>query len=129
MSQEGRGRIVPSLPRAGAKVGDLATVLHALGTLWVHGVAVDWKAFHAAEKRRRIPLPAYAFQRKKLWIGPKIGTNWLGETLGQVEDWFYRTSWKSAPLPARFGRRAVARLLVMRSSPTKCAGATRPCSA
>ena len=103
VSQEGRGRIVPSLPRAGAKVGDLATVLHALGTLWVHGVAVDWKAFHAAEKRRRIPLPAYAFQRKKLWIGPKIGTNWLGETLGQVEDWFYRTSWKSAPLPAGSG--------------------------
>ena len=62
------------------------------------GVAVDWAGFHAHEKLRRVPLPGYAFQRKKMWIGPKIGTNWLGEALGKVDDWFYRASWKSAPL-------------------------------
>ena len=100
---EARARIVPSLPRAGSKSGDLTIALHALGALWVHGVNVDWQAFHAAEKRRRVPLPAYAFQRKKCWIGPKIGTNWLGEALGKVDDWFYRASWKSAPLPAGTG--------------------------
>ena len=97
---DARARIMPSLPRAGSRSGDLATMLQALGRLWVQGVAVDWKAFHAAEKRRRIPLPTYAFQRKKCWIGPKIGTNWLGEALGKVDDWFYRPGWKSAPLPA-----------------------------
>ena len=75
-------------------------MLFALGSLWVNGIAVDWQAFHAHEKLRRIPLPTYPFQRKKLWIGPKIGTNWLDQGPGKVDDWFYRTNWKSAPLAA-----------------------------
>ena len=96
--KEARSRIFPSLPRLGEKEGDGAALLFALGNLWVHGAAVDWKAFHAHEKLRRIPLPTYPFQRKRFWMGPKIGSNWLADSLGRVDDWFYRSSWKSAPL-------------------------------
>jgi acyl transferase domain-containing protein/thioesterase domain-containing protein/acyl carrier protein len=98
--KDARPRAFLSLPRPGSATSDLTALLGALGHLWVNGVAVDWEGFHAHEKLRRIPLPTYSFQRKKLWLGPKIGTNWLADSLGKVDDWFYRANWKSAPLPA-----------------------------
>jgi acyl transferase domain-containing protein/thioesterase domain-containing protein len=98
--KEARQRIFPSLPRAGEKTGDLVSMLTALGNLWLNGVTVDWEAFHEHEKLHRVPLPTYPFQRKKFWMGPKIGTNWLADSLGKVDDWFYRTIWKSTPVPA-----------------------------
>ncbi|WP_306215208.1 thioester reductase domain-containing protein [Actinoplanes sp. RD1] len=38
----------------------------ALTTAWLHGVAVDWAAV-APGTGRRVPLPAYPFQRKRYW--------------------------------------------------------------
>jgi len=100
VEKEARQRIFPSLPRPREKYSDLSAMLFALGNLWIGGVAVDWKAFHAHERLRRIPLPTYSFQRKRFWMGPKIGSNWLADSLGQVNDWFYRSTWLSTPLPA-----------------------------
>ena len=100
VGQESPHKFLPSLPRVAARSGgDLGALLTALGTLWVDGAQVDWTGFHAGEKRRRVPLPTYSFQRKRFWMGPKIGTNWLEDSLEKVDDWFYRTTWKAAPLP------------------------------
>jgi acyl transferase domain-containing protein/thioesterase domain-containing protein/acyl carrier protein len=99
VGRETHSKIFPSLPRSSERNGDLSAMLSALGNLWVNGVPVDWKAFHAHERLRRIPLPTYPFQRKRFWMGPKIGSNWLADSLGKVDDWFYRSIWKSAPLP------------------------------
>jgi malonyl CoA-acyl carrier protein transacylase/thioesterase domain-containing protein/acyl carrier protein len=75
--EKSRPKAFPSLPRSGGKDDELSTLLSALGNLWINGVHVDWKAFHAHEKLRRIPLPTYCFQHKRYWMGPKIGPNWL----------------------------------------------------
>lgn len=48
---------------------DLAAARSALGSLWTHGVEVDFTATHRA-KRRRVPLPGYAFQHRSFWIEP-----------------------------------------------------------
>jgi acyl transferase domain-containing protein len=48
--------------------GDHATLLASLGSLWVHGVAVDWNAFDAGRPRQRVALPTYPFQRRRHWI-------------------------------------------------------------
>jgi acyl transferase domain-containing protein/thioesterase domain-containing protein/acyl carrier protein len=98
--KEAGQKFLPSLPRPTGKSGDLSAMLTALGNLWVNGASVDWKVFHANEHLRRIPLPTYPFQRKKFWMGPKIGSNWLDDSLEKVDDWFYRTTWKSTPLTA-----------------------------
>jgi acyl transferase domain-containing protein len=48
-------------------------VLHAMGAvgqLWLAGADIDWRAFHHHGERRRIPLPTYAFQRKRYWLPP-----------------------------------------------------------
>ena len=99
-AREARQKAFPSLPRAGEKKNDLSVLLFALGNLWANGFEIDWKAYHAHERLRRVPLPTYPFQRKTCWMGPKIGTNWLTDSHGQVNNWFYRPAWKPSPLPS-----------------------------
>ncbi|HEU5470991.1 MAG TPA: SDR family NAD(P)-dependent oxidoreductase, partial [Actinophytocola sp.] len=41
------------------------TLLTAVSTAWVHGVAVDWPA--VVPQGRRVDLPTYAFQRQRFW--------------------------------------------------------------
>ena len=47
-----------------------AGLLPALGQIWLAGNAVDWPAFYADEKRRRVTLPTYPFEKKRFWIEP-----------------------------------------------------------
>ncbi|HEX2642744.1 MAG TPA: amino acid adenylation domain-containing protein, partial [Thermoanaerobaculia bacterium] len=44
-------------------------LLQTLGRLWLSGVEIDWAGFHGAERRRRVPLPAYPFERQRYWVG------------------------------------------------------------
>ena len=50
--------------------GELAAILASLGKLWLAGVNPDWDGFYATEKRRRVPLPTYPFERKRYWVEP-----------------------------------------------------------
>lgn len=49
---------------------DVASILNALGRLWLAGVSVDWRGFHSRERRQRVALPTYPFERKRYWIDP-----------------------------------------------------------
>ena len=49
---------------------DTAFLLNTLGKLWLAGLRVDWKAFYADEKRHRVSLPTYPFERQRYWISP-----------------------------------------------------------
>ena len=52
-----------SLPSRKHPDQGLATSLQALGTLWQHGMGIDWKQYHQhqGQRRRRIGLPTYPF--------------------------------------------------------------------
>jgi phthiocerol/phenolphthiocerol synthesis type-I polyketide synthase E len=47
---------------------DVAFALTTLGKLWLACVRVDWAGFVAHERRYRVPLPTYPFERKRYWI-------------------------------------------------------------
>jgi acyl transferase domain-containing protein len=47
---------------------DQAHALSALAKLWLFGVAPDWAGFYAHERRRRVLLPTYPFERQRYWI-------------------------------------------------------------
>ena len=45
-----------------------AVLMDALGHLWTAGFKVDWVAFRGKERRRRLSLPTYPFERESYWI-------------------------------------------------------------
>jgi acyl transferase domain-containing protein len=49
---------------------DWEVLLGSLGTLYTHGVAVNWRGFDAPYPRRRLHLPTYPFRRTRHWIDP-----------------------------------------------------------
>ncbi|HBL26849.1 MAG TPA: non-ribosomal peptide synthetase, partial [Acidobacteria bacterium] len=54
--------------------GEPAALLTAVGRLWLHGAAVDFAAFQSRERRRRVPLPPYPFERHSYWRGGRLIT-------------------------------------------------------
>ncbi len=87
-----------------ASLGRSEEILEAVGGLWTRDVNIDWPAFHAGAKRKRIPLPTYPFERKRYWIesNPQqaIGT----QRPDGKQGWFYASSWKRvAQKPQRNG--------------------------
>ncbi|MDX2929874.1 beta-ketoacyl synthase N-terminal-like domain-containing protein, partial [Streptomyces sp. NRRL_B-16638] len=44
------------------------TLLTAVATAFVRGADVDWRAVHADAGGRSVPLPTYAFQRRRHWF-------------------------------------------------------------
>jgi myxalamid-type polyketide synthase MxaB len=59
---------VQSLPAAGDEQPAYATLLEAVGRLWMKGAAIDWRELHHDETRRRVPLPGYSFQRQRYFL-------------------------------------------------------------
>jgi malonyl CoA-acyl carrier protein transacylase/NAD(P)-dependent dehydrogenase (short-subunit alcohol dehydrogenase family)/acyl carrier protein len=92
------------------KVSDVYYLLNRIGRLWLEGVKIDWPGFYEEERRHRISLPTYPFDRQKFGveaditqIGPSVRTR-LGprQSLSKkshIEDWFYIFSWKRSGLP------------------------------
>jgi amino acid adenylation domain-containing protein len=62
--------VAATLPDARRGRTDLESALSALGQMWLAGVPVDWAQFSAEERRRRVPLPTYPFERKRYWVDP-----------------------------------------------------------
>jgi polyketide synthase PksN len=56
----------PGPPGPAAETGGLDP--HALARLWLLGGRPDWTAFHAGERRRRVPLPTYPFEHRRCWL-------------------------------------------------------------
>jgi acyl transferase domain-containing protein len=58
--------VLPSMPPV-QKPEETASVLGALGGLWMAGVKVDWEGFWRHEPRQRVALPGYPFERERHW--------------------------------------------------------------
>lgn len=63
--------ILTSLRHPQEQRSDVALLLQTLGQLWQCGVSVDWSTFYAHERRYRLPLPTYPFERQRYWIEPR----------------------------------------------------------
>ncbi len=72
----GVAKVAAMLPPAEAgEIPAPAALLSMLGNLWLAGVDVDWKRYHAGETRRRVPLPTYPFERQRYWIDAPSGAS------------------------------------------------------
>lgn len=74
----------------------------SLGKLWLNGVNIDWQGFYAHERRQRIPLPTYPFERQSYWIESDAGettavsarTGLAASTPRTSIDWLYVPGWQ-----------------------------------
>jgi acyl transferase domain-containing protein len=84
---------------------DLPLLLKTLGQLWLNGVEPDWSGFYAHERRRRVPLPTYPFERRRYWVergqasqlAPAVQENLKK---ADIADWFYLPYWKPSVPPS-----------------------------
>ena len=60
--------VFASLPRPETSGSDVSFILNTAGRLWLAGVRLDWRGFHAGWQRRHLPLPTYPFERQRYWI-------------------------------------------------------------
>ncbi|WP_409240287.1 SDR family NAD(P)-dependent oxidoreductase [Streptomyces sp. PA5.6] len=51
-----------------ARQPEATTVMLAAGRMYAHGAALDWRRLYAGQEVRRVPLPPYAFHRKRYWL-------------------------------------------------------------
>ena len=110
--------VVPALRHEHTREEDGAFLLGALGRLWLAGVEVDWNGFARRERRLRVPLPTYPFERQPYWIDPPGAQPAVAATPARgkkaaVEDWFYVPAWSPAPLPAAVPETAAGWLIFL----------------
>ena len=93
-----------------------AAVLETLGRLWQRGAAVNWEALRGGERRRRVSLPTYPFERRRYWVDPEPEPEPEPELApppatakqADVARWFSLPEWRQTPQPRYYagGRRA-----------------------
>lgn len=64
--------VINSVRHPKEEQNDLSYLLTALGSLWLHGVEINWQALYSEEKRYRLPLPTYPFERKRFFLDHKV---------------------------------------------------------
>jgi NAD(P)-dependent dehydrogenase (short-subunit alcohol dehydrogenase family)/acyl carrier protein len=75
---------------------------------------VDWSGFYKDERRHRIPLPTYPFERQRYWIEPQrsakadAAAQTLLDRKRGLDDWFYVPSWKRCPLSRPYGQKTLS---------------------
>ncbi len=101
---------VASLPQPQSGSQEWPSLMQAVGDLWVQGVAVDWQELHAEERRFKVPLPGYAFQRQRHWVAAdgrltsntKRNSGPAARKLPDVSSWLYRPAWSRSWLPPAY---------------------------
>jgi acyl transferase domain-containing protein len=91
-------QVLSSLRHPEEKLADDAYFLGLLGRLWALGVKIDWEPIWGEAKRRRVPLPTYAFQRSPYFIEPgaarALPRDEAPLRVDDVAAWGYRPVWR-----------------------------------
>ncbi len=69
--------VLATLRHPKEQTSDVAFLMNTIGRLWLVGATVEWSAFYGNEKRRRIGLPTYPFERKRFWIDRSLAVSYV----------------------------------------------------
>jgi phthiocerol/phenolphthiocerol synthesis type-I polyketide synthase E len=96
--------VATSLPNATDQAADQAVLLNGIARAWMAGAPIDWSAFRGSERRRRVHLPTYPFERRRHWIEPdeaeverrraRLRAN---EKAAETRAWIYARGWQQRP--------------------------------
>jgi phthiocerol/phenolphthiocerol synthesis type-I polyketide synthase E len=100
--------VIPSIRYAYDRKPDAQFLAEALGRLWLAGVEPDWSACRAGERRRRVRLPTYPWEKQRYWVDPPADTPSpavapAAATAKRPDpaDWTHLPTWTRSPAPAR----------------------------
>ncbi|MCP4661792.1 MAG: SDR family NAD(P)-dependent oxidoreductase [bacterium] len=118
--------VLSSLSSSGDGPNASEYLLTTMGKLWLAGFPVNWQAFHARERRSRVPLPTYPFERRRYWIEPQApapGIRPVPESTGpqrpapepadaegpiakrpDLSDWIYIPCWRRTQPASRLAK-------------------------
>jgi acyl transferase domain-containing protein/thioesterase domain-containing protein/acyl carrier protein len=92
--------IFASMRHMDEKLSDVRHALDVLGRLWATGATVNWGVFWQSERRLRVHLPTYRFDRQRHWIEPGQGAAPNDadddERRDDVAEWFHQPVWTRA---------------------------------
>jgi len=102
--EEHPAAVIPSLRYTYDRRPDQAVLIEALGRLWLAGVAPDWDAFRGTERRRRVHLPTYPWEKQRYWVDPP---RWTDDRAApgahgrrpDPADWIYVPTWIRTSAP------------------------------
>lgn len=78
-SKDAESIIIPAMADAWSNKNDLLYLFENLGKFWINGGRISWNNLYTNEKRHRIPLPTYPFERQRYWIEPGTQNTQNGE--------------------------------------------------
>ena len=105
---------VATLRRGSEERDDVEVLLEAAGRLWAAGAAMDWTELHGGDRRLRVPLPGYPFERTRCWIDPPSRAEAAHRIAAlppaepgaseathreDVGEWFWVPAWRQAAPP------------------------------
>lgn len=99
---------LPTLRYAYDRQSDRAFLLGTVARLWLAGVDLDWPRLYEGERRQRVALPTYPFERRRYWLEPRkipmasaLATrpDAAGDSFARADlaDWFSVPVWRQAP--------------------------------
>jgi acyl transferase domain-containing protein len=95
-----RSAIISSMRHPHDDQTDLEALLAAAGRLWFSNVRINWYKFYEPERRARVPLPTYPFERQRYWIDPRHRRKAVRSAERKKPnqaDWIYVPLWKQSP--------------------------------
>ncbi len=102
INKESNIKVVPTMRHPRQKNSDTAVLYCALGKMWSEGIKVNFSELYKNEKRMRIPLPTYPFERISCWMGGDRKTQKPVDAIKkaaknpEVSEWLYAPYWKPA---------------------------------
>lgn len=79
----------------------LYSEVHRLTESWLKGNKIDWSQLYQNERRKRITLPTYPFEKHQYWLSEdrnskeNIISNSSEARTEQIQDWFYKPVWNN----------------------------------
>jgi phthiocerol/phenolphthiocerol synthesis type-I polyketide synthase E len=108
--------LAPSLGPENRRSSDRVIFLQAAARAWECGVSISWTALQPSDRKRRVALPTYPFERQRYWIEPaapmeaKPSQTVTERVLpsasspaaalakrADISSWLYAPSWQSTP--------------------------------
>jgi len=77
IDQSSQQQVINLVKPPGKEISDVKYLLNKVGDLWLLGKKINWSGFYQDEKRNRVPLPTYPFQRQHYTLVPP-GMDWQG---------------------------------------------------